>query len=154
MHTYVRQIVAIGALNNPAFAKAYSDALIALARNGDIELYERLISELKEGSKLSRDENQRNMKILAEMCDKALDSIRDTVVALTSCDRMATEITAARPDLRRHTDIDGTVTILFSDIEGSTEMTQRLGDQVAQEVLRSHNAIVRQQVAIFGGFEV
>ena len=148
------QIVAIGALNNPAFAKAYTDTLIALARNGDIELYERLISELKEGSKLTRDENQRNMKMLAEMFDKALDSIRDTVVALTSIDRVAAEITADRPDLRRHTYIDGTVTILFSDIEGSTEMTQRLGDQVAQEVLRSHNAIVRQQVAIFGGFEV
>jgi predicted component of type VI protein secretion system len=37
----------------------------------------------------------------------------------------------------------GTVTILFSDIEGSTVMTERLGDQRAQEVLHEHNAIIR-----------
>ena len=49
---------------------------------------------------------------------------------------------------------DGTITILFSDIEGSTTMTERLGDQRAQEVLRSHNAIVREQIRAAGGFEV
>jgi class 3 adenylate cyclase len=53
-----------------------------------------------------------------------------------------------------HAAPDGTVTILFSDIEGSTTMTERLGDIRAQEVLRAHNAIIRQQVAAHGGFEV
>ena len=33
-------------------------------------------------------------------------------------------------------------------------MTERLGDQRAQDVLRIHNAIVRQQVAAHHGFEV
>ncbi|MDO8616966.1 MAG: hypothetical protein Q7T33_14740 [Dehalococcoidia bacterium] len=37
----------------------------------------------------------------------------------------------------------GLVTILFTDIEGSTTLTQRLGDARAQEVLRAHNRIVR-----------
>lgn len=49
---------------------------------------------------------------------------------------------------------DGTVTIMFSDIQGSTAMTDRLGDRKAQEVLRRHNAAVRSQVAAHGGFEV
>lgn len=53
-----------------------------------------------------------------------------------------------------HAAPDGTVTILFSDIEGSTTMTERLGDIRAQEVLHAHNAIIRQQVAGHGGFEV
>jgi eukaryotic-like serine/threonine-protein kinase len=49
---------------------------------------------------------------------------------------------------------DGTVTILFTDIAQSTEMTERLGDLHAQEILHEHNAIIRQQVADNGGFEV
>ena len=57
-------------------------------------------------------------------------------------------------DLRPHITPDGTVTILFSDIEGFTHMTERLGDQRAQQVLRVHNDIVRHQVAVHGGFEV
>ena len=48
----------------------------------------------------------------------------------------------------------GTVTILFTDIQDSTGMTERLGDRRAQEVIRLHNAIVRQQVAANQGFEV
>ena len=46
------------------------------------------------------------------------------------------------------------MTILFSDIEGSTEMTERLGDQRWMELLSEHNAIVREQVAAHDGFEV
>jgi class 3 adenylate cyclase/pimeloyl-ACP methyl ester carboxylesterase len=45
----------------------------------------------------------------------------------------------------------GPITILFTDIEGSTALTQLLGDQGAQEVLRTHNQIVRQCVQAHGG---
>lgn len=48
----------------------------------------------------------------------------------------------------------GTVTILFSDIEGFTEINERLGDRKAQEIVRTHNAIVRGNVGACGGFEV
>ena len=30
----------------------------------------------------------------------------------------------------------GPLTVLFTDVEGSTELTQRLGDDIAREVLR------------------
>jgi class 3 adenylate cyclase len=72
----------------------------------------------------------------------------------TSIGLVAAAVDDERPDLARQTAPDGTVTILFSDIEGSTTMTQRLGDLKAQGVLRAHNAIVRRQVAAHGGFEV
>ena len=49
---------------------------------------------------------------------------------------------------------DGTITILFSDIKGSTAMSERLGVQRMQEVLQAHDAILREQVAAHGGFEV
>ena len=71
-----------------------------------------------------------------------------------SIDAVASLVQRERPDLSRHAAPDGTVTIMFTDIEGSTEMTERLGDRRAQEVLRVHNAIVREQVGAFGGFEV
>ena len=45
-------------------------------------------------------------------------------------------------------------TILFTDIEGSTAMTQRLGDAKAREVLREHERIVRDCLREHGGSEV
>ena len=48
----------------------------------------------------------------------------------------------------------GLVTILFTDIEGSTALTQRLGDARAQELLRTHNAIVRDALKACGGAEI
>ena len=59
-----------------------------------------------------------------------------------------------RDDLRSHAAPDGTVTIVFSDMEGYTEMTERLGDLRAREILYAHNQIIREQVAKCGGFEV
>lgn len=48
----------------------------------------------------------------------------------------------------------GIRTILFTDVEGSTSLTERLGDQQARELLREHERIVRQSLAAHGGSEV
>ena len=72
----------------------------------------------------------------------------------TSIDAVASAVESERPDLGAHAAPDGTVTILFSDIEGSTAMTERLGDRRAQAVLQAHNRIVRRELAAHGGFEV
>jgi len=48
----------------------------------------------------------------------------------------------------------GLVTVLFTDMEGSTTLTQRLGDAKAQEVLRTHNTIVREALKACGGSEI
>ncbi|MCA9831407.1 MAG: adenylate/guanylate cyclase domain-containing protein [Dehalococcoidia bacterium] len=45
-------------------------------------------------------------------------------------------------------------TILFTDLESSTALTQRLGDEGAQEVLRGHNATVRKALEAHAGREV
>jgi class 3 adenylate cyclase len=50
--------------------------------------------------------------------------------------------------------ISGLVTILFTDIEGSTALTQRLGDAKARVVLRTHERIVRDALKAHGGSEV
>ncbi|MDP9180709.1 MAG: adenylate/guanylate cyclase domain-containing protein [Chloroflexota bacterium] len=72
----------------------------------------------------------------------------------TSIDAVAREVLEAKPDLRPQAAPDGTVTIMFSDIEGSTALADRLGDKRFMEVLREHNAIIREQIKVHGGFEV
>jgi class 3 adenylate cyclase len=44
--------------------------------------------------------------------------------------------------------------ILFTDMSGSTALTSRLGDAAAQEVLRTHDAIVRDALRRHGGTEI
>jgi class 3 adenylate cyclase len=63
-------------------------------------------------------------------------------------------VRAEQTDLRPHAAPDGTVTLLFTDIEDSTGLTIRLGDQRWLEILRAHHALIRQQVHEHGGFEV
>ncbi len=46
------------------------------------------------------------------------------------------------------------VIVLFTDIAGSTAMTQERGDEGAQEIVREHNRIVREALAVFQGREV
>lgn len=45
-------------------------------------------------------------------------------------------------------------TILFTDIEGSTNLTQQLGDARAMALLRTHDEIVREALQRHGGSEV
>jgi len=59
-----------------------------------------------------------------------------------------------RVDLQARIAPDATVTLLFTDIEGSTQMAEQLGDLRWLALLREHNAIVRAQIAQYGGFEV
>lgn len=47
----------------------------------------------------------------------------------------------------------GTVTLLFTDIEGSTHLLQRLGESYAQ-VLREHRRLLRAAFEQWHGYEV
>jgi class 3 adenylate cyclase len=48
----------------------------------------------------------------------------------------------------------GTVTFLFSDIEGSTSLLKQLGDEEYAELLRTHRRIVRETFALYHGQEI
>jgi len=48
----------------------------------------------------------------------------------------------------------GTIAVLFTDIAGSTAMTQQLGDSGAQQVVRAHNKVVREALSANRGREV
>lgn len=47
-----------------------------------------------------------------------------------------------------------TVTIMFTDMVGSTSLTQAIGDAAAQDIIRAHNSIVRAALAQNRGKEV
>ena len=48
----------------------------------------------------------------------------------------------------------GVRAVMFTDIVGSTEMTARLGDSAALELVRAHDALVRRGLEAFGGREI
>jgi class 3 adenylate cyclase len=60
------------------------------------------------------------------------------------------------PPSAKTTAIDGSAfrAIMFTDMVGSTEMTTELGDSMAVELLRAHDAIIRRCLEQFGGAEV
>jgi adenylate cyclase len=64
----------------------------------------------------------------------------------SSVEELAGWAEAEQPDLRRVAARDGTVTILFSDIEDSTAMNEELGDRAWLRVLGAHDSIVRGRV--------
>ncbi|MEE8369234.1 MAG: adenylate/guanylate cyclase domain-containing protein, partial [Dehalococcoidia bacterium] len=128
----------------------YAGMLLARHSPGDREKALELVTQALDSAQ------EMGMKALVE---KALTlKLRaqgiDTTAPQTSIDAVLESVHDEQPDLRTHAAPDGTVTILFSDIEGSTAMTERLGDKRWLELLRGHNAIVREQLAAHEGFEV
>lgn len=69
----------------------------------------------------------------------------------TSIDIVAASAQQDGVDLRKLPVDQGTITIVFSDIESSTERNVELGDQAWFEVLGVHNKIVSGRVAQRGG---
>lgn len=45
-------------------------------------------------------------------------------------------------------------TILFTDLEGSTKLTERLGDAKAIELMRTHDVVVRGELSAHAGTEI
>lgn len=72
----------------------------------------------------------------------------------TSIERLAGQVTAAEvkrpPGLKQ----DATVTIVFTDIESSTEISTSLGDKEWYDLLSAHNDVLRSRVRDHGGIEV
>ncbi len=51
-------------------------------------------------------------------------------------------------------DTTGPVTVMFTDMVGSTALTQSKGDAVAQQVVRAHNRITREALTDYAGREI
>ncbi len=71
--------------------------------------------------------------------DQQQDLLRELEQAYTQLERRVREITAS---------------IMFTDLEGSTQLLTRLGDEENQSLLAVHSRIIRQQLDNHGGQEV
>jgi class 3 adenylate cyclase len=71
--------------------------------------------------------------------DQRLEIVKELEQAYKQLERRVREITAS---------------IMFTDLQDSTQMLTRLGDEENQTLLASHSKIIRQQLDIYGGLEV
>jgi class 3 adenylate cyclase len=130
----------------------YARALAERGKSGDAERARQLLDA---SLATSRELGLRAWLDLALALKLELQGIASgTLSAGRSIDVVAATIGERRPDLSSQTAPDGTVTLMFSDVAGFTEMTERLGDVAAREVIREHNRIVREQLAEHDGHEV
>jgi adenylate cyclase len=68
----------------------------------------------------------------------------------TSIDAVARSVRNTK-QLLGSEDFEGTITIVFSDIESSTERASAMGDTAWMKVLNKHNEIIRRNVGRFSG---
>jgi class 3 adenylate cyclase len=69
----------------------------------------------------------------------------------TSVEDIAESVQVSRPDLSGSAAADGTVTIAFTDIEGSTKLNGLLGDERWLAILHAHNDVVLAATAAHEG---
>ena len=68
-----------------------------------------------------------------------------------SIEQLEETIQRDQPDLSASRGVDGTVTIVFTDIVDSTPTLGRLGDAGWLEVIRRHNAVIGEVTEAYGG---
>jgi class 3 adenylate cyclase len=134
----------------PRIYRQYARTLLARGRPGDRQLAERLVEKglatARELGAHAEVESLLSLKL-------EWQGLRDIDVQ-TSIDAVARSVEKTRPDLARAAAPDGTVTLMFSDIEDSTVLTERLGDRRWLGLLSRHNELVRHEVAKQDGYEV
>lgn len=69
----------------------------------------------------------------------------------TTLEELQQTLQREQPDVADSVAVDGTVTIVFTDIVDSTIMLARLGDLAWLEVIRRHNAVIEELTTAHGG---
>jgi len=122
----------------------------------------RLLAELEE-ARAPRPE-RRTPRRLVPTPDEAVKAVWETVDRVrekglggalrSSIEDLAGWAQVERPALVQLAGADGSVAILFSDIEGSTELNERLGDKEWVRLLARHDAAVRSAIERYDGHVV
>jgi class 3 adenylate cyclase len=135
----------------PWSARSKSDLASALLARDGTGHRERALGLLNEALDTANELGMVKLQQEVLTAKLAMQGIQTGVSITASIDAVAAGVSIERPDLRRHAASDGTVTVLFSDIEGYTELNERLGDARTQDLLRAHGALVREAVDAWRG---
>jgi class 3 adenylate cyclase len=131
----------------------------ALLQGLGLSLPNRKDGQGRRGAPNSRGSRDRSTRPRADHREAILDARDGLALASEILDRLAGRMGPADRDHGPtdppiQTAPDGTVTILFCDVSGFAEMTERLGDVETQKLLAIYFELVRGQVASHGGYEV
>lgn len=141
-----------------ALSVALALALVALARLATVAGRQRReLEELRR--RTAREQSASRAKVAAGW---AMRTVFDTATRVRERGFFEGVLMAPIEDLARWAGVDratieelsapdGTVTILFSDIEGSTQLNEELGDDAFVKLLTEHDRLVRSQVERHGG---
>ena len=128
----------------------YARMLQARGRPGDrekaLELVNQALATAQELGMKSLVEAALATKLSAQGID-----LGDTAKSISA---VASALRLEGPDLSPHAAADGTVTLMFSDMEGFAAMTERLGDLEAHRIVEAHNRVVEEQTRAHGGHTV
>src|SRR5439155_14890160 len=70
-------------------------------------------------------------------------------------DALVSEVAAFVTGARPRVEVDRVLlTVLFTDIVGSTDRVAQLGDRAWRDLLEAHNVVVRRELERFGGREI
>ena len=104
-----------------------------------------------------RERRAQRVKAVVESAVDTAAKVRDqgvTGLLMSSMEDLAKWSQEDRHELVKLAGRDGTVTILFSDIEDSTTLNNQLGDDAWVRLLGSHDKLVHEQVRQYGGHVV
>ncbi|MGH3542155.1 MAG: adenylate/guanylate cyclase domain-containing protein, partial [Mycobacterium sp.] len=134
----------------PRICYEYAHTLLNRSEPGDRD---KAVGLIDRGLALAR---QIGMRVEAERLTRLRQEHQEQRSAFgwSALDSVAQSVELERPDLGAVAAPDGTVTIMFSDIEGSTVLTEQLGDERWLKLLHRHNALIRGHLATHDGFEV
>jgi len=91
----------------------------------------------------------RALRTVMETAVESANRLREGGVAgllTSSIDDLTRWLSEDRTEIDRYTADDGTITILFSDIENSTALNEHLGDEAWVRVLATHDTLVHRAV--------
>jgi len=144
------EILSLQAARSPEMNEALREILTAITSVGKLDDYE-LITSGKTGPSSVGGPAQQQQRALNQLISQALDRVNQSASKVSEPPASMSNRPSGIPST---VSPDGTVTLLFSDIKGSTDITERLGDRSAQELFGVHNAIVRRRLSECDGYEV
>ena len=112
------------------------------------------ITAIIAGTREGRRSSKKELQALRQELDRLQKRLDDVLVSQRVLELQRLLSLEEREKIRRQALPEGTVTILFSDIEGFASYTDRYGDEAAYELAQRCRQVVREQIKPFGGTEI